>query len=130
MRSGSRGSSLVEVLVALLLLTVGLVSILPMFVSAMRENASAADIGSAGAMAVARLETLRTTDFDDLTAGGSVTSNVAGYFDLSDPDFVVRWEIADVGSPVGAKEIQVRATAVRRTSGLEKSVELTTLRVR
>jgi hypothetical protein len=101
-----------------------------MFISASRENAAGADIGSTGALAVARLETLRASDFDDLTAGGSLTSNVAGYHDLSDPDFVVRWEVVDGGSPAGIKTIRVRATAVRQTTGLPKSVELTTLRAR
>jgi type II secretory pathway pseudopilin PulG len=130
MEKGCRGSSLVEILIALLLLSIGVVAAAPMFVTAMRENAAGADIGSAGAMAVARLETLRSGDFDDLIAGGSVTTDVAGYFDASDPDFIVRWEILDSGGPAGIKSIAVRATARRITSGLPKSVELTTIRAR
>jgi type IV pilus assembly protein PilV len=128
--SRCRGFSLVEVLIALLLLTVGVLAVAPMFISAARENAGGADIGSTGAMAVARLELLRTSDFDDLTAGGSLVSNVAGFHDVSDPDFVVRWEIIDGGGPAGVKTIRVRALALRQVAGMPKSVELTTMRAR
>ena len=130
MDTSCRGFSLVEVLIALLLLSVGVLAVAPMFISASRENVAGADIGSTGAMAVARLETLRTADFDDLTAGGSLTSNVTGYFDDLDPGFIVRWEIVDGGGPSGIKTIRVRATAVRMSPGMRKSVELTTLRGR
>ena len=63
-------------------------------------------------------------------AGGSLSSDVSGYFDASDPGFVVRWEIVDSAVPTGIKTIAVRATALRETSGLPKSVELTTFRAR
>ena len=76
------------------------------------------------------MELLRQTDYVALAAGGSLTSNVAGYFDTSDPAVTVRWEIANGGGPAGVKTVTVRASANRAVVGLAKVAELTTLRAR
>jgi hypothetical protein len=73
---------------------------------------------------------LRTTPFHDLDPGGSLVSDAAGYFDASDPDVAVRWEIIDGGGPTGTKTIAVQAVAARQLIGEPHSVELRTLRVR
>lgn len=131
-RNGSEGFTLVEVLLALFLLAIGVLAAAPMFIYAMRGNAAGADFGSSGALAVERMEVLRSTKYLDLTAGGSLTSDatVGGvdYFDNSDPDFSVRWQIVDNASPANTKTITVRAEARRQVVGQQKGVTLTTLR--
>lgn len=126
----SSGFTLVEVLVALFILGVGVLAVAPMFVYAMRCGAVGADLGSVGAIAVERMERLRAEDYLDLAAGGSLAADVAGYSDLTDPDFVVRWRIQDNVTPPATKTLSVRVTANRRVLGLPKSVTLTTLRGR
>ena len=130
-RAGDQcGSSLVEVLVALFLISISLLAATPMFILSMKQDSAGADMGRVGARATARMELLRTTPYFDLEPGGSLLSDVAGYFDASDPAVAVRWEIVDGGGPTGTKTIAVRAVAPRQVMGRPSSVDLRTLRVR
>jgi prepilin-type N-terminal cleavage/methylation domain-containing protein len=129
-RRETRGFSLVEVLLALALLFVGIVAAAPMFIFAMKETAAGADMGSVGAAAVDWMEDLRASDFYTLAAGGSLTSNVSGFSDTSNPKFTVRWQIVDNGSPATVKTISVRAIAARQAMGNAKEVTLISLRAR
>jgi len=125
-----RGSSLVEVLAALFLISIVLLAATPMFVLATKQNAVGADMGRVGARATARMELLRTTPFYELEPGGDLQSDVTAYFDASDTDVAVRWEIIDGGGPTGTRTIAVRAVAARRAIGRPGSIVLRTLRVR
>jgi type II secretory pathway pseudopilin PulG len=129
-RHAERGSSLLEVVVALMLIAMGALSVVPLFVSSMDESHAAGDIGWLSAAATARMEALRSDRFYDLAAGGSLTTDVSGYSDASDPHFVVRWEIVDGGGPAGSKTIRVGALALHAAAGRPKYVELTLLRSR
>jgi type II secretory pathway pseudopilin PulG len=124
------GTTLLEVLVALLLVAIGTLSIVPMFVSSLDVGAAGADIGSLNARATARMEALRAAAFHQLSPGGSLTSDVAGYSDTSDPEIVVRWKIIDGGGPPGSRTIRLIAFATSQLPGQMRSVELTTLRSR
>ena len=130
MRRGERGSSLLEVVVALMLIAMGALSVAPLFVSSMDANSAAGDIGSLSSAATARMEALRSEDFYDLVAGGSLTTDVSGYSDASDPDFVVRWQVVDGGGPAGSKTLRVGALALHAAAGQPKYVELALLRSR
>ena len=129
-QTGSRGFTLLEVLIAVFLIGIGVLAAAPMFVYAMQGNATGADFGSVGAVAVEQMELLRADSYSNLAAGGSLTANTTGYFDNADPDVLVRWQITDNASPVGTKTITVRAIANRQVVGLQKDVELTTVRCR
>jgi len=127
---GAAGFTLLEVIVALVLIGVGVLAAAPMFVYAMKGNAVAADFGSVGAVAVERMELLRSQDYVTLAPGGSLTVTTNGYSDSSDPDYTVRWQIADNAVPAGTRSITVRAIAVRQVVGQRKEITLTTLRGR
>lgn len=125
-----RGTTLVEVLIALLLIAIGAVAVAPVMIQSMGRNAASVDVSRLGAEATTRMEILRATPFHLLTAGGSLASNVAGYSSTSDPSMDLRWQIVDGGGPTGVKTIRVVAIATRSVSGQAKSVRLTTLRAR
>ncbi len=127
---GEDGTSLLEVLVALLLIAMGALSVAPMFVTSADANATGADITSLTSMATARMESLRATAFHNLIPGGSLTSSLASYSDTTDPKAVVRWEIIDGGGPTNTKTIRLIALVVTQLPGQQKSVELSTLRSR
>lgn len=122
------GFTLVEVLMALFLIGIGVLAAAPMFMYAMQGNATGADFGSVGAIAVERMEQLRAAPFVTLTAGGSLSADVTGYFDAGNPDYTVRWTITDNVNPVKSKTITVRAVAERQVIGARKDVILTTMR--
>ena len=126
----NKGFSLVEVLVALFLIGLGVLAAAPMFIYAMQGNATGADFGSVGAIAVERMEQLRSQTFVNLPAGGSLTVSQTGYSDLTDPDYILRWRITDDATPPTLKTISVRAIAVRQVVGERKEITLTTLRGR
>jgi prepilin-type N-terminal cleavage/methylation domain-containing protein len=124
------GTSLVEVLVAMVLLAIGAMAVAPVFVSSMKRNAASADVSSLGAAATSRMELLSNVPAYSLVAGGSLTSNVAGYSDTSDPAVVVRWQIVDGGGPAGVRTIRTIAIATRQIYARQESVQLVTLRGR
>ncbi len=130
MRRAATGFTLVEVLLALALMFIGVVAAAPMFIYAMKETAAGADLGSVGAAAVDRMELLRSTAFDSLASGGSLSSNVSGYSDTSGSKVTVRWQIVDNASPVTEKTMSVRVIATRTAIGLQKEVTLSCLRAR
>ncbi len=129
MRQKSQGFTLVEVVVGLAIMAVGLLATAPLFLYAARENAGGGDMGEVGVLAVEHMERLRGSAFGSLDDGGSLASNVTDYSDTTDPDFTVRWTIADSPNPpAGAKIIVVRAFAERTVIGRAKEVTLVTLR--
>lgn len=124
------GFTLVEVLVGLVLISVILLSVSPLLIYASRVNSTGADLGSCSALAMERMELLRTERFAALVVGGSLEGDEAGYVDAAHPDYVVRWQISDAAAPAGAKQIAVRAEARRSAVGRNKRTTLITLRTR
>jgi prepilin-type N-terminal cleavage/methylation domain-containing protein len=123
------GFSLVEVLVALFLISLGVLAAAPMFIYAMQGNAVGADLGSVGAAAVERMELLRQAEYGTLTPGGHLFFSQTGYADTSDPDITVRWVIRDTTlGPITYKSITVRAVSNRQVVGQPKQIILRTER--
>jgi len=127
--SAERGITLVEILLALVLLAGGILAVLPLFVQGTQVTAASADMGTVGAEAVRRMEVLRRLGYVDVVVGGSVTSDVTGYFEDRNGT-TVRWAIAGIGSPPQVKTITVRAIADRDVAGLQKETTLVTMRSR
>jgi prepilin-type N-terminal cleavage/methylation domain-containing protein len=127
MKTSSRGFSLIEVLVALFLLQLAILALAPLFIFASQATASSGDMGAVGAVAVEQMELLRQTDFDLLAAGGSLTSDVTGFSDTTDPDVILRWEITDDATPPTLKTIEVRAISTQAVLGLPKEITLTNM---
>jgi len=125
---GAEGFTLVEVLLALFLIGIGVLAAAPMFIYAMQGNAVGADLGWVGAVGVERMELLRAEDYDNLPAGGSLTTNVTGYFDTGTQGVTVRWTITDNTVPARTKTITVLVVADRQVVGEQKNVTLTTIR--
>ena len=129
MRTHAQGFTLLEVVLALAIMAIGVIATAPLFVYATKENAGGGDMGSVGALAVERLEQLRGRSYYNLENGGDLQSNVDGFSDLSDPDFDVRWIVADSPNPpAGMKVVVVRTLSNREVIGKAKEVTVATLR--
>lgn len=129
-RASDAGFSLLEALMGLTIVAIGVLSIAPVFVYSIRANAVGADVSSASALATEHMELLRSDHYTFLNPGGDLDLNVIGYADDSDPDYIVRWQIALNASPVGTKTIRVRVIARYRIAGEEKTVEVALVRAR
>ena len=129
MHHDARGFTLLEVVIALVLIAVGVIATAPLFVFASKENAVGGDMGTIGAAAVRQMEMLRATPYPLLDDGGSLTGDVSGYSDTTSPEVHLRWTIVvNPNPPAPTKLITVRATAVGNTIGKPKSVTMATVR--
>lgn len=128
MRNSSSGFSLVEILVAMFLLAMILLAVAPLFILAGRSTSSAGEISNASAVAVQRMETLDLVAFDTLVKGGSLTANTVGFFDSTNPDYLVRWRVTDDATPPKLKTVEVRVIAQDVPVGLPKEVSVVSLR--
>ena len=127
-RSGKNrdGFSLIEVMIAIVILTVGLLSLAQMMVVATNANALAGRMTASAALAKQQLELLKAARFYTnpadpsianingvLAAGGDLDNNDVGFFQFYDADgqpvgaenqalFVVRWQIDRIVDPLDA----------------------------
>lgn len=122
-----RGFSLIEVMVAIVILTVGLLSLAQMMVLATNSNTLSGRMTSCSALAREQLERLKAAPFYTtppmvrnplLVAGGDVNATVAGYSQFYDPDglptgaanamFETRWQITDVPTALPLEMVQIQ----------------------
>ncbi len=125
-----RGFSLIEVMVSIVILTIGLLSLAQMMVLSTNANSLSGRMTSCSALAKEQLERLKAAPFFSapatltrnplLLAGGDVNATVAGYSQFYDVDgqpsaqgagiLEVRWQITDqvTALPLQMIRIQMR----------------------
>lgn len=121
LKNRQRGFGLIELLIAMVVLTVGLLAMAVLIMYGIRIQTFARDATLASGVAKQRLEILRNIPRTNAVRqdGGSLDANVAPYFvpvDLDpnngvDPDtpFVVRWMLA--AGPAGTQNVTVRVVS-------------------
>ena len=119
-----KGFSLVELVIALLMLTFGLLSLASAMASTIVGQRASSSRGELAVVAEAKLEELRgygsTLATDplrlNLALGGSLTSLVTGYVDTvqtaGNRQYELRWVIAN--GVAGARRVTVRAAPIAR----------------
>ena len=122
-----RGFSLIEVMVAIVILTVGLLSLAQMMVLSTNANTLSGRMTSCAALAKEQLERLKAAPFYTtpptvrnpmFNPGGDVNNTVAGYSQFYDADglpsaagnalFETRWQVTDVATPLPLQMIQIQ----------------------
>jgi prepilin-type N-terminal cleavage/methylation domain-containing protein len=131
--SGERGFTLIEVMVAIMILTVGLLALAQMMVLATNSNSLSGRMTSASALAKEQMERLKATPFyidpinrtrnPALQDGGDIDAAGGAYSRLYDEEglpvgggglYEVRWEIETIPTnlPLEMVEIRVRCVSV------------------
>jgi len=124
------GFTLVEALVAIVILIFGLMAVTNLMLVAASSNTVANQATAAATTASEQMEVLKAKPFADLVAGGSVASDVTGFNSNSTLPGVgvihTRWQIA---SPDGqTRFIRVRSEGLSRLVAARSRAELTTFR--
>ncbi len=128
-RSGESGFTLIEVLVSIVILTVGLLSLAQMMVLATSSNTLSGRMTSSSALAKEQLERLKAAPYYTdpraqtrnpmLADGGDIDATIGGYVQYYDADgiptagaggamYEVRWEIQTFPSPLPLSMVQIR----------------------
>jgi type II secretory pathway pseudopilin PulG len=124
------GFTLVEALIAIVILIFGMMAITNLMLVAASSNTVANQATAAATTATEQMEILKALPFANLVAGGDVTADVSGFTrDSSLPGVGVihtRWVIA---SPDGqTRFIRVRSEGLSRLIATRSRAELTTFR--
>ena len=109
-KTAEAGFTLVEVIIAIFLLTIGILGMASMQVQALQGNSFAGNISESNALCQYKIEELMSlpydhADLEDLNAGPTTTV----YTDPSPPEgYVITWEV-DADNPVpNTKQIEVK----------------------
>jgi prepilin-type N-terminal cleavage/methylation domain-containing protein len=131
------GFTLVEALIAIVILVFGLMAVTNLFLVAGNSNQVANQSTATAALASQALESLKTLPFvgtspNVLAAGGSLTADVPNYFSEHTVPGVgrirTRWLVSDVAGQPQLRYIQVRSEAVGVFLGARTRAEFATLR--
>jgi len=124
------GFLLLEALLSMVLLALLMHGITQMLLVGLVVDSGAGHLTTSTALATAKMEELRNTDYATLAVGGSMTTNVTGFFDEYDVDadgvndVVRRWTVADLGS---SKRLSVAVVSIAEDMGASKATTLVSL---
>lgn len=127
---GERGFTLIEVLIAMVILTIALVSMAELMAITLRMQMMGRNETSAIRLAQSKIDQLVNLNFTTTTTanvGGSLTSNTASYFDTLAPGFTRRWQITAITGETKVRNLTVRVIpdiGDRRTNA---QIDLTTI---
>jgi Tfp pilus assembly protein PilV len=124
--SGSEGFSLIEVLIAMVILMVGLLGVAMLMGVAIQNNMLSKNISDATNLAETKLEQLKKLKLrtaPEVQPGGSLTANQADHF-VTVTDQTTRWLVA--AGPGNTRDITVRVIPNTITR-FNKSVEMRTI---
>ena len=141
--ANERGFTIIETLVAMVILTIALVSLAELMAVTLHLQMQGRNETSAVRLAQSKIDELVAVNFTDpnVAVGGSVTSDVAGYFTIVGSTtatqafasnnqiggYKIRWQIAAIAGETSIRTLTVRVipnTNDRRSSA---EVELTTI---
>jgi len=134
LQQSEAGFTLMEALIAMMILTFGIIAVTNLMIVAASSNSVANQATAAATIAAQRLEQLKAVPFNDarLNPGGSVTSDLGGFF--TSPDDMVpgvgqihtRWQIVAIDPQV--RFIRVRSEGTGALSVSRSRAEFTTIR--
>ena len=119
-KRNTNGFTLVECVIALVLVMIGFAAIFSLLTACLKTEVISRDLGRASSFSRSKIEELKNSN---RTPGGSLTSDVAGYFDNPTPDYTRRWQIS--ADSMGTESLTVVVTPTIK-GALMPEVRLTT----
>ena len=132
-KGASKGFSLIEVVLAMLILTFAILSLAELFILSVKVNNTSRDSTSAASIGAEKMEELKRNPYGELTPGGGLDPKnpVEDYYENKDEGFIVLWKI-EADTPIaGVKKISVKTASVEDQKSRigKKNVILITYRV-
>lgn len=126
---GERGFTLVETLIAMVILTVGLVSMAELMAITLRMQMMGRNETAAIRLVQSKIDELVAVDFANATVavGGDLDTDVANYNDDPADGFHRRWEIAAITGETNVRTLTVRIIPERNDRRTTAQVQLTTI---
>ena len=131
--ANERGFTLVEVLVATVILTIGLVAMAELMAITLRMQMLGKNETAAIRLVQSKIDELVAVSFTDaatsstVAIGGSLTSDVATYNDAPVSGFKRRWEIAAIAGETRVRTLTVRVIPTVNDRRTNAQVQLTTI---
>ena len=124
-----RGFTLVEVLIAMVILTVALVSMAEMMAITLRMQMLGRNETAAVRLVHSKMDELVAVNFTSATVavGGSLTADVATYFDTPAAGYGRRWQIAAIAGETRVRTLTVRITPTISDGRTNAQIELATI---
>src|SRR3982751_6571562 len=101
-KSDAAGFSLLECVIAIFIITIGLLSVAALAAVATKTETFAYSSAEATTLAASKMEEIKA---GTLTVGGGLTSNVTNYSDAPSFSYYRRWQIES--GPAGTKKVTV-----------------------
>jgi prepilin-type N-terminal cleavage/methylation domain-containing protein len=131
--NSERGFTLIEVLIAMVILTVALVSMAELMAITLRMQMMGRNETIAVRLVQAKIDELVALDFEGVASGplvavgGGLEADVAGYNDDPDPDFHRRWQIVAIAGQTRIRTLTVRVTPEAIDRRTNAPIEFTTI---
>ena len=124
-----RGFTLVEVLIAMVILTVALVSMAEMMAITLRMQMMGRNETAAVRLVQSKMDELVAVNFTSATVavGGSLTADVATYFYTPAAGYGRRWQIAAIAGETRVRTLTVRITPTISDGRTNAQIELATI---
>lgn len=124
-----RGFTLVEVMIAMVILTVALVSMAELMAITLRMQMMGRNETAAIRLVQSKIDELIAVDFGSATVavGGGLDADVANYNDDPADGFHRRWEIAAIAGEANVRTLTVRIIPERNDRRTSAQVQLTTI---
>lgn len=124
----NQGFSLIEVLIAMAIFSIGILAVGTMVLSTARNNTNGNILTQATMLARAKMEEKkRTADAGNLTASDDETLSNVDMQGNPDGNYTYKCDIDDVALPGGGNALRIQVTVSWTRKGQSRSVVLTTL---
>jgi type II secretory pathway pseudopilin PulG len=131
-RNSEAGFTLVEALVAIVILVFGLIAVTNLLVVAASSNSVANQATAAATIAAQRLELLKAQPFTSLTTGGDLDSDILNFNQNDDVPGVgrihTRWAVVAIAGDAQVYFVAVRSEGTGVLSVRRSRAEFTTFR--
>jgi prepilin-type N-terminal cleavage/methylation domain-containing protein len=128
--TNDRGFTLIEVLIAMVILTVALVSMAELMAIMLRMQMMGRNETAAVRLIQSKIDEIVNVNFTTTTTanvGGSLSSDVANYFDTPASGFKRRWQISAITGETKVRTLTVRIVPTVTDRRTNAEVELSTI---